>query len=74
MPKTKSETMSIRKEYRLSPYIIKKIEELLKTGDFASEAELIRIAILNLYKDYEIEGKIKRKKEKIIDVREVEID
>jgi Arc/MetJ-type ribon-helix-helix transcriptional regulator len=61
MPKAKVKAEVFRREYRFSKYIIELINELLETGEFQSEAELVRTAIINLYKDYEAKGKLKSK-------------
>ena len=83
MPKTKTKVGGIRKDIIISPYIQQILDELAKTGDFTSESEIIRIALLNLYKDYEAKGKLKRppedaqeriKNAKLVEERDVEID
>ena len=40
------------------------LEELMSTGDFKSISQLLQIAVINLYKDYEAKGKLKPKREK----------
>jgi|Deesub1362A_J573_1020465.scaffolds.fasta_scaffold00348_6 Arc/MetJ-type ribon-helix-helix transcriptional regulator len=40
-------------------FTIDKINELLLTRDFKSVSALVRKAIVNLYKDYEVQGKLK---------------
>jgi|Deesub1362A_J573_1020465.scaffolds.fasta_scaffold14335_5 Arc/MetJ-type ribon-helix-helix transcriptional regulator len=42
-------------------FTIEKINELLSTRDFNSVSSLVRTAILYLYKDYEVKGKLSRK-------------
>ena len=43
----------IRKEVRFDGYTEKLVDALMATGDFANAADLIRIAIQNLYTKYE---------------------
>lgn len=38
------------------------LEELMSTGDFKSISQLLQIAVINLYKDYEAKGKLKTAK------------
>ena len=64
MPKTRTKVSGIRKDKIISPYIQKLLDELIETGDFTSESEIIRTAVINLYKDYEAKGKLKPKREK----------
>jgi len=48
----------------LDGYTEKILEELMSTGDFKSISQLLQIAVINLYKDYEAKGKLKPKREK----------
>ncbi len=59
------------------------LEELMSTGDFKSISQLLQIAVINLYKDYEAKGKLRKPPENaqeriknatLIEEREVEID
>jgi len=61
MPKTKVKTKSdiIRKEFRISPHIQQLIYELKEAGNFKSEAEVIKTAIIRMHLDYERQGKLK---------------
>jgi len=61
MPRTKTKVAGIRKDLIISPYVQRLLDELKETGDFTSESEIIRIAVINLYKDYEAKGKLKPK-------------
>lgn len=38
------------------------LEQLMSTGDFKSISQLLQIAVINLYKDYEAKGKLKTAK------------
>jgi len=58
----------------LDGYTKRLLEELMSTGDFKSISQLLQIAVINLYKDYEAQGRFQRKKEEIISVKKVEID
>ena len=67
----------------LDGYIIDKINDLLKTGDFNGVSSLVRAAILELHRKYEIEGKLRKppedaqeriKNAQLIEEREVEIE
>ncbi len=60
MPRTKTKVSGIRKDIIISPYIQKLLDELTETGDFTSESEIIRTAVINLYKDYEAKGKLRK--------------
>ena len=60
MPKTRTKVSGIRKDIIISPYIQKLLDELIETGDFTSESEIIRTAVINLYKDYEAKGKLRK--------------
>ncbi len=64
MPKTKLKTESdiIRKEFRISPHIQQLIYELKEAGNFKSEAEVIKTAIIRMHFDYERQGKLKPRK------------
>lgn len=58
------------------------LEELMSTGDFKSISQLLQIAVINLYKDYEAKGKLRPpedareriKKAKLVEERDVETD
>lgn len=63
MPRKKTNSNPIRKEVKISFYLQRKIEELLETGDFTSESDVIRTAILNLAKEYETGKRSKKKLE-----------
>ncbi len=51
MPVT--ERKRIRKEVRFDGYTEKLIDAMMATGDFSNVADLIRVAIQNLYSKYE---------------------
>ncbi len=83
MPRTRTKVSGVRKDIIISPYIQQLLDELVKTGDFTSESEIIRTAIINLYKDYEAKGKLRKppedaqeriKNAQLIEERDVEID
>ncbi len=83
MPRTRTKVSGIRKDIIISPYIQQLLDELVKTGDFTSESEIIRTAVINLYKDYEAKGKLKKPPESaeeriknatLVEEREVEVD
>jgi len=64
MPKLKTEQEKdiIRKEFRISPHIQQLINELKEAGNFKSEAEVIKTAIIRMHTEYELMGKFKSKK------------
>ena len=62
MPRPVAKVKSIRKDYNLEPYYDRLLKELLETGEFQYEVDIIKAAILNLYKDYEAKGKLKPSK------------
>ena len=45
----------------VDPITVDKINELLETGDFKGLSHLIRVAIDELHKKYEMEGKLQPK-------------
>ena len=81
--KQKFEIKSNRAQLVLDGYTKSILEELMATGDFKSISQLLQIAVINLYKDYEARGKLKRppedaqeriKNAKLVEERDVEID
>ncbi|WP_148305922.1 hypothetical protein [Geoglobus acetivorans] len=59
------------------------LEELMSTGDFKSTSQLLQIAVINLYKDYEAKGKLRKPPDsaeerirhaRLIEEREGEVD
>jgi|Deesub1362A_J573_1020465.scaffolds.fasta_scaffold00209_60 Arc/MetJ-type ribon-helix-helix transcriptional regulator len=64
MPRSKGK-LGLRKEIRINRYVKERMEELLNTGDFSSEADLIRTAIITLYKDYECNGRLRNIKREL---------
>lgn len=50
----------ILKNYRLSPYYLECIEKLVDTGCFSSQTEVIEVAVLKLFENFEQNGKLKR--------------
>lgn len=56
----------------VDPITIDKINELLETGDFKGLSHLIREAINELHKKYEIEGKLQPKV--LVSRREVTVE
>jgi len=66
-----------RAQLWLDGYIKDKLEKLMSTGDFKSISQLLHIAVNNLYKDYEAQGRIKPKKpkpEEMVKIDEGEIE
>jgi predicted CopG family antitoxin len=61
MPKQKTESKIIRKEIRITPHIQRLINELKEAGEFKSEAEVIKTAIIRMHTEWEISGKLKPK-------------
>ena len=57
----KFEIKSDRAQLVLDGYTKSIIEELMSTGDFKSISQLLQIAVINLYKDYEAKGKLKKR-------------
>ena len=83
MAKQKFEIKGDRAQLWLDGYTKSILEELMATGDFKSISQLLQIAVINLYKDYEAKGKLKRppesaeeriKNAKLVEERDVEID
>jgi len=81
--KQKFEIKGDRASLWLDGYTKAILEELMATGDFKSISQLLQIAVINLYKDYEAKGKLKRppedaqeriKNAKLVEERDVEID
>ena len=79
----KFEIKSDRAQLVLDGYTKAILEELMATGDFKSISQLLQIAVINLYKDYEAKGKLKKppesaeeriKKATLIEERDVEVD
>ncbi|ADB58573.1 hypothetical protein [Archaeoglobus profundus] len=60
--KQKFEIKGDRAQLWLDGYTKSILEELMATGDFKSISQLLQIAVINLYKDYEAKGKLKPKK------------
>ncbi len=58
--KQKFETKGDRTQLWLDGYTKAILEELMATGDFKSISQLLQIAVINLYKDYEAKGKPRR--------------
>ncbi|WP_290595853.1 MULTISPECIES: hypothetical protein [unclassified Archaeoglobus] len=50
-----------RAQLWLDGYTKRILEELMSTGDFKSISQLLQIAVINLYKDYEAKGRLKSK-------------
>jgi len=50
-----------RKEFRITPHLQQLIDELKEAGEFDSEAEVIKTAIIRMHKEYSLLGKIKPK-------------
>ena len=63
-PQQKFKIKSDRAQLVLDGYTKTILEELMSTGDFKSISQLLQIAVINLYKDYEAKGKLKPKLEK----------
>ena len=63
-PQQKFKIKSDRASLWLDGYTKTILEELMSTGDFKSISQLLQIAVINLYKDYEAKGKLKPKREK----------
>jgi Arc/MetJ-type ribon-helix-helix transcriptional regulator len=59
MQKQKFEIKSDRASLWLDGYTKDILEQLMSTGDFKSISQLLQIAVINLYKDYEAQGKLK---------------
>lgn len=57
----------IRKDYNLDPYHNELLNELIDTGEFRYEVDVIKTAIVNLYNEYKAKGKLKPKLEKLED-------
>ena len=57
----KFEIKGDRAQLWLDGYTRSILEELMATGDFKSISQLLQIAVINLYKDYEAKGKLKPK-------------
>ena len=81
--KQKFEIKSDRAQLVLDGYTKSIIEELMATGDFKSISQLLQIAVINLYKDYEAKGKLRRPPEdaqerikhaQLVEEREGEVD
>jgi len=81
--KQKFEIKGDRAQLWLDGYTKAILEELMATGDFKSISQLLQIAVINLYKDYEAKGKLKKppesaeeriKKATLIEERDVEVD
>jgi len=80
--KQKFEIKGDRASLWLDGYTKAALEELMATGDFKSISQLLQIAVINLYKDYEAKGKLRRqvsaeeriKNAKLIEEKHVEID
>ena len=62
MPKPVAKVKPIRKDFNLEPYYDRLLKELMETGEFQYEVDIIKAAIQNLYKDYEAQGKLKPRK------------
>ncbi|KUJ92943.1 MAG: hypothetical protein XD40_1868 [Archaeoglobus fulgidus] len=58
--KQKIEIKGDRAQLWLDGYTRAILEELMATGDFKSISQLLQIAVINLYKDYEAKGKLRR--------------
>ncbi|MBE8539457.1 hypothetical protein [Geoglobus acetivorans] len=58
--KQKYEIRGDRAQLVLDGYTRAILEELMSTGDFKSISQLLQIAVINLYKDYEAKGKLRR--------------
>lgn len=79
----KIEIKSDRAQLVLDGYTRRILEELMATGDFKSISQLLQIAVINLYKEYEAKGRLRRppdsaekriKNAKLVGERDVEID
>jgi len=62
MPKQKYVIKGDRAQLWLDGYTKDILEQLMSTGDFKSISQLLQIAVINLYKDYEAQGKLKPRK------------
>jgi len=62
MQKQKFEIKSDRASLWLDGYTKDILEQLMSTGDFKSISQLLQIAVINLYKEYEAQGKLKPRK------------
>ena len=60
--KLKAESDIIRKEFRISPHVQQLINELKDAGNFRSEAEVIKTAIIRMHTEWELQGKLKPRK------------
>ncbi len=69
--KQRYEIKSDRAQLVLDGYTKSIIEELMATGDFKSISQLLQIAVINLYKDYEAKGKLRRREERKEEEEEV---
>lgn len=81
--KQKFEIKGDRAQLWLDGYTKAILEELMSTGDFKSISQLLQIAVINLYKDYEAKGKLRKPPESaeerikhatLIEERDVEVD